>query len=104
MTDALDQKRRVEHVIGGSEAHSRLHCSEQPSLETTGLPWLLREVTTEEEGSQAYLWKIIFFDTVLFTHAKHLSHSYASVCHNHTTVCLIHYKRDIFSSGGICVF
>lgn len=78
VTDALDQKRQVEHVIGGSQAPSHQHCSEQPPLETAGLPWILGEVTTEEEGSQAYLWKIISFDTVVLAHTQH--YSYLSAC------------------------
>lgn len=35
-----------------------------PSLKKAGLPWLQGEVITEEDWSQAYLWKIISFDTV----------------------------------------
>lgn len=40
----------------------------RPPWKKAELPWLLGEVTREEDGSQAYLWKIISFDTVVVAH------------------------------------
>lgn len=65
VTDALDQKRR-EHVTGGSQAPH----NNTPSLKKAWLPWLLGEVTREEDGSQAYLRKIISRLTQLWLHTQ----------------------------------
>lgn len=49
VTDALDQKRRVEHVIGGSQAsftQNAVLCS----TVTAGLPWLRRRLQQKRKG------------------------------------------------------